>query len=496
MVRAAFWTVTSRFLYSLDITTYTYGSTEDYYTYTSTRTISPSITPTSAAVSTTTYHQTYNDLDVVSVFYPPGAVANSDLEPTDYPNYSTPTRGTIFMMSVTYTAPASCTSSFTWATEEVVAVPTEVIDQVTPSTIVTEAPFTYSTYTAMGYETWYLTPEAVPFTTSEEYYYSVYIAHCETPYSSTYDDDDNDNYRVCSLYSGCTTLRVWVIIIATLLPSLFVLGFLESWFWFRRLMTGRGALRGGTVCWICISLWVACFTRSQSARSADDQKLLREQWNKMSSGTAFKLWWKWGFKHRYPEELLGKYSRNTVGIVPPNGPAPNGQYGYGPGGAPMMGQVVMPPPAYINQQGGSMAPQGPYEPGKEVAMSNVSESYPPTQTQSPPPGAPPSTISPVSQQYQTPPPQGQYASPPIPAPYAAQSPPPQQGPYATPAPYQLPTSPPPQSASPSQVGPPIQSPQPYPAPQSPPPGQAPFPNQGPPPGQAPFPNQGPPPQGP
>jgi hypothetical protein len=68
-------------------------------------------------------------------------------------------------------------------------------------------------------------------------------------------------------------------------------------------MMGKSAMRFGTVCWVLISLWVMCFTRMQDRRSADDQKLLAEKWKQMGSGAAFKAWWKWGFRHRYPEEV-------------------------------------------------------------------------------------------------------------------------------------------------------------------------------------------------
>ncbi len=43
---------------------------------------------------------------------------------------------------------------------------------------------------------------------------------------------------------------MWVIVVASVLPSLFLLGWVESFLWFRQLMPGRKALRFGTVCWI------------------------------------------------------------------------------------------------------------------------------------------------------------------------------------------------------------------------------------------------------
>jgi hypothetical protein len=358
------------------------------------------------------------------MFYPDNAVADSDLYPTDYNEFTdTGTVGTLFLMPVTYTAPPSCTSSFTFATNETVYPPSQVIDQLTPQTIITDAPYAYSTYTGAADETWLLTKEAVPITTTDEYYYEYYVASCTTPYSFLSTDyvsggDDSDSsssgYTYCySLYGSCTSLKIWVIIIASVIPALFLLGFLESWFWFRRLMTGRGCLRFGTVSWICISLWVACFTRSQSARSHNDQKLLREQWNRMGSGTAFRLWWRWGFRHAYPTELLGQYSRNDVGIVPLGAAAPGSQPLVFGGQQPQMGmgQAIAPPPQYMHQHnstgppppamGGMGIPMGmgnTYYEQKEVA--SVTETQTPMTAHSPPLGTA-NTVSPISQ---TPPP--------------------------------------------------------------------------------------------
>ncbi|KAF2653591.1 hypothetical protein K491DRAFT_780166 [Lophiostoma macrostomum CBS 122681] len=431
IVRASFWTVTSNYELEMSTSTDIYDTDTYYYTYSTTRTISKGVTPTSRAVSSETYYSTYADLEIISVFYPDNAVADSDLYPTDYLDYDpTGSVGTIFLMPVTYTAPSSCSSSFTFATNETVFPPSQVVDQLTPQTIITEAPYAYSTYTGAADETWLLTKEAVPITTTAEYYYEYYVASCTTPYSfsntglSSGGDDSGSgsgsSYTYCySYYGSCTSLKIWIIIIASVIPALFLLGFLESWFWFRRLMTGRGCLRFGTVCWIGISLWVACFTRSQSARSHNDQKLLREQWNRMGSGTAFKLWWRWGFRHAYPTELLGQYSRNDVGIVPLGAAAPGSQplvFGQGQGQQPQMqmgmgqqGQVVAPPPQYMHQHNSSGPPPpamgamgmgmgNSYYEQKEVA--SVTETQTPITAHSPAP-ATATTVSPISQ---TPPP--------------------------------------------------------------------------------------------
>jgi hypothetical protein len=239
-------------------------------------------------------------------------------------------------------------------------------------------------------QTWYLSASAAPFTSTDDYYYRYYIRSCSTPpaarsTSSDYyygggsgggsssggsDNDSSSSSDYCyrySYYCG-TPLMTWIIVIATVIPGLFLLGFLESWFWFRRLMTGKSAMRFGTVCWVLISLWVLCFTRMQDARSKEDQKLLQEKWKTMGSGAAFKAWWKWGFRHKYPEEHLGQFSKLTVGVVPAGQPlhpamaqAPPGfMPGPPPPGAPGQVYYYGPPPGWIPTPDGQgfMPPQG------------------------------------------------------------------------------------------------------------------------------------------
>jgi hypothetical protein len=395
---SAFWTYTSRIQDSVSTTVYT-GFDETYTdSYTSTRAIktdaSPTATPYSTSTSDSYYYYSYDeDVQYVYAYYSDGAVPESMLEPTyDYSAGLTSTSSdsvyTVFRMPVTYTAPASCPTPFTVSVDETVTVPTEVRDQVTPTSKKTGSVQTYFTYGATQTETWYLSAGAAPLRTSTAYNYEYYVASCSTPYSS--ESTSGSNYRsgggdyddidVCSWYSGCTSFRTWVIIIACLIPGLFLLGFLESWFWFRRLMLGKGALRFGTISWIMISLWVACFTRAQSKRSPDDQKLLREKWNKTGSGEAFKLWWKWGFRHRYPVPLLGQYSRNTVGIVPEGQPLPQpGQMAgpmYGPGFQPQPGAPVA---YYPNGQPYSPPPQGwvPAPNGQGYMMPPPGQAYMP-----------------------------------------------------------------------------------------------------------------------
>lgn len=392
---SAFWTVTSRYQIQQAVETYTFDSSEDLYTYSATRTISSGITPTATPVSTSIYAD--NVVETTILFYTPGAVAESDLEPISFATGSTRTYYE-FLMPIVYTAPATCSSNFAYTTTSDIYIPSGVKDQLRPTSIETGKPdFLYgATYVT---ETWYLTEGATPHETSADYIYENYIESCVTPDSfhygdgSKYDDDDDDDYyddaedddddeyrggytyrtrRYC--YAFCTPYKTLIIIIATILPTLFVLGFLESWLWFRRLMIGRSALRMGTISWVCMSLWVLCITRKQGARGTEDQKVLQEKWRNTPAGTKFKLWLKWGFRHTYPSEILGKFTPATTendsegGSATAAGPAPMQQ---------QYGQVAPPPPVYMAQPGVASDPPQYYDVTKD-GVSVTTQQVPPT----------------------------------------------------------------------------------------------------------------------
>ncbi|KAH7093475.1 hypothetical protein FB567DRAFT_174765 [Paraphoma chrysanthemicola] len=486
----AYWTYTSRYAAFASPSPYTRGNGE-VTTYTVTdrlRTVKPSITPTATPTSTSTYYSTYADLQIVYQYYGLNAgVAESDLVPER--DYSATTTSTIsnvrFSMPVTMSAPASCPTPFTITTTASVTVPSQVWDRITPASKDSASTSSRSSYVYI-YETWYLSAGAAPFTTTSDFYYSYYIASCSrppgfrttstgTPRSGGGDSSSSGSgSRFCYSYYYCDTpLKVWIIIIASVIPGLFLLGFLESWFWFRRLMLGKSAMRFGTVCWVLISLWVLCFTRMQDARSKEDQKLLQEKWKAMGSGAAFKAWWKWGFRHSYPVEHLGQFSRTSVGIVPagqpinpamsqapppvftPGAPPPAFTPGAphpSPGAPGQPGQVYYygpPPPGWVPTPDGQgfMPPQGYMYPPQQAGFYNAEAAKNDTTVSSSP-------ISTVGQQqpgFGTQPQYGQAVSP------IGQTPPPQppQPVYPTPNIAQMPApSPPPQGAAPSSTLPP------------------------------------------
>jgi hypothetical protein len=470
----AFWTVTSRFAAvatpSPFLYTYYDGSVTTEFVTGMSQHIKPTVTPTATPLSTSTYDYNYQDVQIVYQWYAANAVAQSDLEPLeDSEDFTSAdpsvTSTTEFSMLVTMTAPASCPTQFTVTTTASVSVPSVVWDQITPSSTIDGGMSTRAAYYTYSVKTFILSAGAAPFTSTDDYYYEYYIASCSSPpaarttsnyyggsgsgsgsgYRGSNDDDDYYGSR-CYRYSYycSSSLKTWIIIIACIIPGLFLLGILESWFWFRRLMMGKSAMRFGTVCWVLLSLWVLCFTRMQDARSTEDQKVLQEKWKAMKTGAALKAWLKWGLRRSYPVQHLGQYSKLTVGIVPAGQPlhpamaqAPPGfMPGPPPPGAP--GQVYYygpPPPGWIPTPDGAgfMPPQGYMHPpqqtgyyvgdvskaGTVVSTSPVSQ-HPPMAQQ--PQGYPVSPMAASPAQPQAPQPVYHSQSP---SPVSAPSPPPQ-----------------------------------------------------------------------
>lgn len=187
------------------------------------------------------------------------------------------------------------------------------------------------------YITHFIAATAVPVSdrpdTVSNYAYTYYVQNCRNPtatgkerYGPNYngggadsggygDNWDDDDWSVCSAMTGCVALATWVIVVATLLPLIFLIGFVESYCWFRRMMIGRSALRLGTICWCVLSLWFILLTRKSPARSKEDQVLLRQYWGSLSGGTRIKMWFKYGFRWRYPVELLGNPDGNNSVVV-------------------------------------------------------------------------------------------------------------------------------------------------------------------------------------
>lgn len=362
LASAAQWTITSTVVAvpTTETWTYTYDPTDietitDTYTYT--WPLSPDVTaPASAAITTSTYTD-YNDLEVVLV-YIDGASVDEDDYVTSYEydyDYDEDSH-TAYLMPIEMTAPSSCPTAFTYSTYTEISIPSAVISAGLVTPVSEETSYvTYERGTTYTYVTAYLSSDAVSLTSglNDNYIYTWFVEYCTDPasyygeYTTTStddgfgslptstsgfgfgdDDDDNDNndnnndnsngdideitrsrfgIEDCNDLMHCGWLTTGLICIAAILPSIFLLGFLESYFWFRRLMTGKSAFRFGTICWMFLLLPVICLTRRAPARDADAQISLKEQWRNTSFGKALGLWVKYGFRHKYPVEIIGEH---------------------------------------------------------------------------------------------------------------------------------------------------------------------------------------------
>ncbi len=496
---AAFYTVTSYFIltetYSALISTCTESCRS--YTFTNTLTVNPTVTPTAKPLSATTRQYTYDDLEVVSVYLAASAVASSDILPSRTVSSRTSGAGYIFTnyaVPITYTAPTSCPTAFTVTTLTRVDVPYQVTPYITGVTT-TSLYINTRTPSTDTYITVILDRTAVPSTeigvATTGYLYTYYIANCRNPTAtgaayygptatgyhsggSSSSGGSDDDYTVCSTLTGCVSLATWIIVVATILPLIFLLGFVESYCWFRRMMLGKSALRLGTVCWCALSLWFILLTRKSPSRSVEDQALLKQYWKTLSAGTRIKLWFKWGFRWQYPVELLGNQDGSPVVVaaaaVPPpaNGGPPGGPDGEKNGVIPQMQPVYAPypgqqpypgQPPYPGQQPYPMpgqpmqfqpgfapppgymmvpVPQGAYVPGQQPGFAPTPPPLGAEGQQYPPYGAPSpvqtATTEVPSVTQPTPPPGHEYQQPPPGA----------QQPATTQQPHQQPPQQPPQ----------------------------------------------------
>ncbi|PMD13095.1 hypothetical protein NA56DRAFT_652012 [Hyaloscypha hepaticicola] len=260
-VQASVWTATSYFQLSYSTSVYSFLTYYDAYTFTSTETIESGVTPTAHPISSSSMVIS-EELTILYLYLPAGSVPESDIVTSFSINTSVEPL-TVYVEPVVYTAPASCPTPFTVATVTEVYIPPEVTNQVTPTAYSTSIETGAGSFTQV---TAYLSQGAVPInqtSATDNFIYSLYIANCENPTatgavysgptgsSSSSDGGGSDGLEVCSLLTGCTTMHTWIIVVATLLPALFVLGFVESYFWFRQLMLGKSALRVGTICCRC-----------------------------------------------------------------------------------------------------------------------------------------------------------------------------------------------------------------------------------------------------
>ncbi|KAK2590138.1 hypothetical protein QQS21_012191 [Conoideocrella luteorostrata] len=356
VANAVVYTVTTNIILTVSLYTYTNRYADSTSTITSTYRgsmavkLKPSVTasPYSTRAITTTYGNGYGDLDdsdlvVLYRYFSPGAIATSDIAISTRTYSQTDFTSTVFYQTIEYTAPTSCPTPFTVTTSSFARVPSGAEDQVSIASAttsistynprggeyndITYAPTTYTMVTAFMASTAHPTGSLATL----NFVYSYYLTSCRNPGSSRttrigprptsggggrFDDSGDSNAffdQPSCPWSNCGDYPYWGIILLTVLPGIFLLGFAESYFWFRRLMMGQSALRVGTVSWILLCLPLVFLTRRIPARSTEDQQDLRTQWKEKKLSQSLGLWLSWGFRYRYPMELLGAHPNYTYG---------------------------------------------------------------------------------------------------------------------------------------------------------------------------------------
>ncbi|VBB82136.1 Putative protein of unknown function [Podospora comata] len=301
----------------------------------------PDVTP----ISTTTASLTSWDLEVVEYYYPANAVPTSDLYTWRWdPDPDFRGEGHQWLVDYTITAPTSCPTPFEYTTEvnlrTSASVPTplsEILHSMASveTDVVTYTRFvattdssthrwvqqtSYYTYTTLHVKATDLPPARRP--PADYYRYDQinyrYIENCFLPGEK--DPRPNpfgaEAKQKCphKAFGRCSKIPEEPAIILATVGTLFVLGFIENFLWFRSLMQGHWALRCGTVCWWLIATLLMIFvTKYEVGRNKDDQEQLREQWKRLPFWMKIKLWLQWGFRLKYPERWLGARKPVSVG---------------------------------------------------------------------------------------------------------------------------------------------------------------------------------------
>ncbi|RAL17407.1 uncharacterized protein BO97DRAFT_402017 [Aspergillus homomorphus CBS 101889] len=357
-VSAAPWIVTA--YYQEDVYT-----REGYYTtYTTTRIeqITPTVTslpPAQSTITSVANHLDYNgygsyyennDVTVIEQLYPTGVGS-------DYYDYLYEDNDgdvtTMFVVNLTYTAPTGCSSQWTTTTTAEITPPARV-QSLLPLTAVETSfsvddsrPFQPTTYTV---DVVYVDPTQVPSSsleslslynrptslyTGDNCYYTASSGaqygsgSYSNGYSSGYynDWDDNYNWFLDNYYMGISPLALTLILSLGWIGLFLILGFIEAWIRFRRLMTGWQTRRGLPVCWsltiLPITLILLCwFRRGYRARSQADGEVLQKRWKAMSIWTKLRLFFVWGFRFKYPPMLGPAPARVKTSKQPERTPGP------------------------------------------------------------------------------------------------------------------------------------------------------------------------------
>lgn len=338
--------------------------TNDYLIRTSTFTdivqISPTVTSLPEALSTITrvstggYYQGDDDVTVVQKLYPSGVGKPVAYDPWyDASSY-------IFKVNLTYTAPTGCSSQWT-RTVAADVTPPQVAKNLLPNAAEATGsvslsiddsrafqPITY-TYTVL-----YVDPTQVPSSSLESLSYShrpteLYTA-AGCAYTSTSDSDSYPYYNrydhyntpwfLDDYYMGISPLALTLTVSIGWIGLFIILGFLEAWIRFKRLMTGWQTRRGLPVCWaltiLPITLLLLCwFKKGYRARSSADAEILNRRWEAMGAWTKLRLFFAWGFRFKYPPMLGPAPAMVKTSKQPSKNPGPR-LLGLTPPGTPIL----------------------------------------------------------------------------------------------------------------------------------------------------------------
>ncbi|CAG8978762.1 hypothetical protein HYALB_00012747 [Hymenoscyphus albidus] len=301
-------------------------------TYTKPVVLPSTITAPPTAIATSTRADTYyTHVSIVDIVLSPGVRKSHsyDYEDSEDALYRT------YMVPLTFNAPTSCSStSWAFTTTVEIYIPPPVRGKISAATLSTSA----STYT---YEHCNPVPTtdviailnptdvepsdlaslnalATPTGSDDIGTEDIYTSrHPSRPTSTSTSSSDTSRsgsrYEYCGgSYSACYDSNYRALLTFILLVIFgwfllwFLIGLLESWYSFKGLMQGEKRKRGMPYSWCCISWPCLCFTGPvYKARTPEEQVVLKQKWAEMKMGGKMKLWVRWGFRFKYPVELLG-----------------------------------------------------------------------------------------------------------------------------------------------------------------------------------------------
>jgi hypothetical protein len=327
--------------------------TEDYYysssVITTIQKISPTATSIPEAVSTITsigteYYDS-EDVTIIQKLYPTGVGKPVNRYDRYYYDSDRNYHTTVYKVNLTYSAPTGCSSQWTETTAVAVVPPREVQSllprtaMATSVTVDTSQPFQPTTYT---YDVVYVDPTQIPssslsslsrYNRPTSLYTGAGCSYTNTNGASYYDGGSyyyDDNYKgwfLDSYWMGISPLALTLILTVGWIGLFLILGFIEAFIRFRRLMTGWQTRRGLPVCWsltiIPISLFLlCCFRKGFRARSQADAEILKKRWKAMSFWTKLRLFFVWGFRYKYPPMLGPAPARVKTSKQPGKNPGP------------------------------------------------------------------------------------------------------------------------------------------------------------------------------